>query len=115
MTTDMKFDSGKNLAAIPFQDFPDAIDELVKVCTFGANKYARASWKPVSNAAERYEDALGRHFLAQYREDIDPESKLYHKAHLAWNALATLQLEMEKEKQAKAMLEMAAKIGLQNE
>ena len=92
---DMKYDGGKNLAAIPFQDFPDAIEELVKVCTFGANKYERSSWKTVPNAATRYEDALGRHFLAQYKEDLDPESELYHKAHLAWNALATLQLMIE--------------------
>lgn len=96
MTKDMKFDGGKALAAIPFQDFPLAIQELVKVCTFGAKKYDRSSWRDVPNADVRYEDALARHFLAQYMEDVDPESGLYHKAHLAWNALATLEMELRK-------------------
>lgn len=96
MTKDMKFDGGKALAAIPFQDFPLAIQELVKVCTFGAQKYERSSWQDVPNADVRYEDALARHFLAQYMEDVDPESGLYHKAHLAWNALATLEMELRK-------------------
>jgi hypothetical protein len=96
---DMKYDGGKNLAAIPFQDFPDAINELVKVCTFGARKYARSSWKDVSEAEVRYEDALARHFLSQYVEAKDQESELYHKAHLAWNALATLQMMIKKDRQ----------------
>jgi hypothetical protein len=97
MTKDMKFDGGKALAAIPFQDFPLAIQELVKVCTFGAQKYDRSSWQDVANAEVRYEDALARHFLAQYIEDVDPESGLYHKAHLAWNALATLEMALREE------------------
>lgn len=96
---DMKYDGGKNLAAIPFQDFPDAINELVKVCSFGARKYERSSWKGVPNAEVRYEDALARHFLSSYVEEKDSESALYHKAHLAWNALATLQLLIERRKE----------------
>jgi hypothetical protein len=96
MTKDMKFDGGKVLAAIPFQDFPLAIRELVQVCTFGAQKYDRSSWSTVPNAEVRYEDALARHFLAQYTENLDQESGLYHKAHLAWNALATLEMELRK-------------------
>ena len=96
--TGMKYDGGKELAAIPFQDFNDALMEMIRVCTFGARKYARSSWKDVPDAATRYEDALARHFMAQYREDRDTESGLYHKAHLAWNALATLQLEIEKQR-----------------
>jgi hypothetical protein len=96
--TGMKYDGGKDLAAIPFQDFNDALMEMIRVCSFGARKYARSSWKDVPEAATRYEDALARHFMAQYREHKDEESGLYHKAHLAWNALATLQLEIERVK-----------------
>lgn len=91
----MKFDGGKQFASLPFLDFPDAMQELVKVSTFGANKYARHSWKTVPEAAMRYEDALARHFLKQYYEPLDDESGLAHKAHLAWNALATLQMAIE--------------------
>lgn len=96
--TDMKFDGGKLYASLPFLDFPDAIQELIKVSTFGANKYARHSWKDVSQADMRYEDALARHFLSQYFEAKDSESGISHKAHLAWNALATLQMQIDKEK-----------------
>ena len=92
----MKFDGGKLYASLPFLDFPDALQELVKVSTFGANKYARHSWKDVPDNLMRYEDALARHFLAQYFEDKDAESGISHKAHLAWNALATLQLSIDK-------------------
>lgn len=99
MSGGMKFDGGKAYASLPFLDFPDAIQELVKVSTFGANKYARHSWKGVDNAAMRYEDALARHFLASYFETLDPESGIAHKAHLAWNALATLQMAIERERQ----------------
>ena len=95
---DMKYDGGKPLAAIPFEDFNDAIKELIRVCTFGANKYARSSWKNVENAERRYKDAMARHFIDQFVEDKDEESGLYHKAHLAWNALAVLQLEIERKR-----------------
>jgi hypothetical protein len=95
MTADMKYDGGKMFASLPFLDFPDAIQELIKVSTFGANKYARHSWKVVPNAMMRYEDALARHFLSQFIEDKDAESGISHKAHLAWNALATLQMSIE--------------------
>lgn len=95
MSGGMKFDGGKLYASLPFLDFPDALQELVKVSTFGANKYARHSWKDVPDNLMRYEDALARHFLAQYFEDKDTESGISHKAHLAWNALATLQILKE--------------------
>lgn len=96
---DMKYDAGKLLAAIPFQDFPDAIRELIRVSTFGAHKYARGSWKTVPNGAVRYNDAMARHFIDdQAGVEVDEESGISHKAHLAWNALATLQLAIEKKK-----------------
>lgn len=95
----MKFDGGKGFASLPFLDFPDAIQELVKVSTFGANKYARHSWKTVPDASMRYEDALARHFLSQFIESKDSESGISHKAHLAWNALATLQMAIEAERE----------------
>lgn len=89
---DMKYDQGKLLANIPFEDFPDAIQELIKVCTFGAQKYERSSWKTVSNGRIRYNDARARHFLATGN---DSESNIDHLAHEAWNCLALLQLKIE--------------------
>ena len=96
---DMKFDGGKLLAHIIFEDFPDAIKEVVRVATFGAQKYARSSWKTVPNGLQRYTDAKARHFLESAAGvDLDDESGLDHLAHEAWNALATLQLKLEAKK-----------------
>lgn len=94
---DMKFDDGKVLAALPFEDFPHALNEVAKIGTFGAKKYARHSWKTVENAFTRYQDAAYRHRLAIHMGEVtDSESGLPHRAHLVWNELALLQLEMTK-------------------
>lgn len=95
---DYKKDAGKLLAAIPFEDFPDALRELFGVCTFGAEKYSRSSWKKVSGGETRYNDARARHFADSFREDLDPESGYHHLAHEAWNCLALLQMKLEAEK-----------------
>lgn len=92
---DMKFDGGKILAGIPFQDFPLALKAVAEVGTFGAKKYSRSSWKTVDNAMVRYTDAKFRHILEGEIDERDHESGLLHKAHEAWNALATLQLYIE--------------------
>ena len=101
MTTEkdrgMKYDGGKILAAIPVKDFNLAIKAVAEVGTFGANKYKRSSWKTVPDAALRYEDALVRHQLEKEEVDYDEESGLLHLAHMAWNALAILQLKLEEE------------------
>jgi hypothetical protein len=61
---------------------PYAIDDLAKVLTFGAEKYAPNSWRNVENALERYRAALLRHtFAIQRGELIDEESGLPHSAH----------------------------------
>lgn len=95
---EFKADAGKLLAAIPFQDFPDAFRELLKVCTFGAEKYERSSWKHVPDKEVRYADARARHFVSSFHETVDSESRISHLAHEAWNCLALLQLEIEKSK-----------------
>lgn len=94
---DLKYDGGKIMAAIPFQDFPDAIKDLCRVSTMGAEKYERHSWMEVPDKKVRYTDAFARHFLSSFHEDVDPESKISHLAHLAWNCLALLQMEYDNE------------------
>lgn len=90
----MKFDGGKVLAGILFEDFPEALMGIAEVATFGANKYARSSWQTVPNAKQRYTDALVRHMLAKAKGEVnDPESGLPHSYHIAWNTLAIIQLE----------------------
>jgi len=74
-----KFDGGKlEYGLLP----PYALQETVKVLTFGAQKYERNNWIHVDDANRRYFDALQRHLWAwKMGENIDPESGLHHLAH----------------------------------
>ena len=93
----MKFDAGKPMAGLMVADFANALLAVSEVTTFGAQKYAPRSWMTVPNARDRYNDALHRHLLmAAAGEKQDQESKLLHAAHVAWNALALLELEIRK-------------------
>lgn len=92
-STGMKYDGGKLLANILFEDFGNALTGVMEISTFGAKKYARNSWKTVPDALQRYKDAMVRHQLAMGRGEVyDDESHMLHAAHFAWNALATLEL-----------------------
>lgn len=93
----MKFDAGKPMAGLMVSDFANALLAVSEVTTFGAKKYAPRTWMTVPNARDRYNDALHRHLLmAAAGEKQDQESKLLHAAHVAWNALALLELEIRK-------------------
>ena len=71
-----------------------AIDELSKVLTFGAIKYAPNSWQEVENGLERYRAALLRHtFAIQRGELVDSESGLPHSAHAMCCAAFIVELE----------------------
>jgi hypothetical protein len=73
---------------------PIAIDELVKILTFGAKKYAPNSWQHVENGIERYRAALLRHTFAMQRGELfDPESGLPHSAHAMCCAAFIVELE----------------------
>lgn len=74
-----KFDGGKlRYGLIP----PLAMAEMVKVLTFGAEKYEPDNWKYVPESKRRYFDAMERHIWAwKMDEKIDPESGIHHLAH----------------------------------
>ena len=75
----------------------DAVEEIVKVYTMGAEKYAPNAWKDIPDAYDRYKAALLRHITAYDKgERLDKESGLSHLAHAAWNAIAILWLDMHK-------------------
>ena len=78
-TEGRKFDSDKlEYGLLP----PKALEETVRVLTFGAKKYARDNWIYVDDAKRRYFDALQRHIWAwKIGEQIDPESGIHHLAH----------------------------------
>lgn len=74
-----KFDGNKlEYGLLP----PFALEETVKVLTFGAQKYERDNWKRVPDSKRRYFDALQRHVWAwKQGEQFDPESGFHHLAH----------------------------------
>ena len=93
----VKYDAGK---APIFKGglayFPRAIEAVASVSAFGASKYAWNGWLSVPNGRERYTDAMVRHLIAEAKgEMVDPESGLFHDQHVAWNALARLELRLK--------------------
>ena len=91
-----KLDAGKTMAGV-LNDFALALMAVAEVGTFGAVKYTRGGWQVVPNAITRYNDAGWRHRLKARHEAVDPDSKLLHKAHEAWNILAELELILRKQ------------------
>ena len=77
----VKYDDSKTRwDLLPF----DAVEEIVKVLMYGANKYDDHNWRKVDNAEDRYFSACIRHLTAHQAGELrDPESGLYHLAHAA--------------------------------
>lgn len=86
-----KYDGGKpRWDLLPLS----TIEEVVKVLTFGANKYGDNNWQLVNEAQKRYFAALLRHLTAYQRgEKVDSESGLSHLAHAATNLVFLLHFE----------------------
>lgn len=75
------------------------IEMVVKVFHFGAKKYGENRWQNLPDAYNRYKGAMLRHLVAHEKgEVLDPESGLPHLAHMAWNALAILFVEIIRNK-----------------
>ena len=78
------------------------IEEIVKVYTAGAKKYAPNNWMHLENGYERYKAALFRHICEFERGNwLDADTGCIHLAQVAWNAIAMLHIEMEKRKENK--------------
>ena len=61
---------------------PLALEEVVRVLTFGAKKYERGNWQKVPESKRRYFDAMERHIWAWKKgEKLDTESGIHHLAH----------------------------------
>jgi len=76
-----KYDQGKlRWDLLPIAE----IEDIVKILTFGAAKYAPNNWQLVDNGTDRYYAALMRHLVAWRKgELIDPESGESHLSHAA--------------------------------
>lgn len=74
-----KFDGGKlQYGLLPVL----ALEQVVKVLTYGAEKYEPDNWKRVPDGHRRYFDAAQRH-IWEYKagEMVDSESGVNHLAH----------------------------------
>lgn len=94
-----KLDAGKPSVYRGLYDyFPRALMAVAKVSTRGAEKYSWKGWETVPDGIARYSDALGRHQLLESIEGPrDSDTGLLHKAQIAWNALAVLELYLQQE------------------
>ena len=94
-TVGMKYDSDK-----PRYDLEQvkATEEVIKVLTFGAAKYADNNWRIVDKARSRYLAAARRHMAAYSLSEVrDPESGLHHLAHAicCLNFILEIELDLE--------------------
>ncbi len=91
-----KNDLGKPLPYLVLSNFLPALQEVIKVGTFGAQKYTPNGWKHVPDGNVRYYEAAMRHILDDMKDpmSLDEDSKCYHLAQAIWNLLAVLTLEI---------------------
>lgn len=84
-TTGIKYDVGK----LRYDLLPaDGLEELVKVYTAGAVKYADRNWE-LGMSWSRILGSLMRHTWKFWRgETHDPETGCHHMAMACWNAMA---------------------------
>jgi hypothetical protein len=87
-----KLDAGKPRPGLVLAGFALALARVTDVGTYGAGKYSDNGWKEVTGGFERYTDAMLRHWLKEAHEMNDPDTEIQHAAHVAWNALARLEL-----------------------
>lgn len=94
-----KADANKVLPWLFFSGFANALEETAKVTTLGAKKYTPGGWATVPGGVERYMEAAMRHMVALGKgkvldDGIGGLGVTYHKAQVAWNILASLELEL---------------------
>lgn len=97
----IKFDTGKTKLSY----VPPEFDEIIQpICEYGAAKYGKDNWKSGFTDNDRVLDAALRHLAAHRKgEYLDPESKLPHIRHAAWNILAlSYYLDLEMREASKA-------------
>lgn len=93
-----KLDAGKApVMRGVIQYFPRALRAIAEVSEIGAEKYSWKGWEQVPDGVNRYSDALGRHLLDDAIAPYDTATGKLHKAHIAWNALAILEMILREE------------------
>ena len=95
MEESLKYDNEKlRWDLLPLED----IEDVVKVYTEGAKKYAPNSWQNLSDGYNRYKAAMFRHLLEYEKGNtIDEETGCLHLSQVVWNAIAMLHVSKNKE------------------
>ena len=74
----------------------DALEEIVRVYTYGLKEHSDYSWQKLSAFESRYFSAMMRHAADYKKGKRFDESGILVTAHLAWNAIALLWKEIQK-------------------
>ncbi len=95
-----KENKNKPQISLLFKQFPQALEAVAKCSEYGHEKYKEVdadylNYQRVEGGSNTYADAGLRHRLHQGN---DVESGLPHQYHVAWNALAELQLWINENK-----------------
>jgi hypothetical protein len=90
----VKTNKNKPQISLLFKQFPEALKAIAKCSEYGHEKYKETdtdylNFQRVEGGSKTYADASLRHRLEQGN---DLESGLPHQYHVAWNALAELQM-----------------------
>lgn len=94
----VKYNSNKPKLSMLFIQFPDALKAIVKCSEYGHEKYKEfdkdfLNFKKVEGGSKAFADSGLRHRI---EKGLD-ESGLPHQYHVAWNALAELQMWIEEQ------------------
>lgn len=86
----VKYDKSKPKLSLLFL-FGPALDALLAITEYGAQKYPDASnWQRVDDGEARYREAALRHLRSHCEgQEFDEESGKPHMYHFAWNAMAS--------------------------
>ena len=93
-----KLSAGKPKLSFAIDGFPTALKAVAAVGQFGHEEkgYGLDSWKTVPDGEKEYREARYRHQADIAKgEYLDSQSRYPHLFHVAWNALAELELHIQ--------------------
>lgn len=95
-----KLDAGKSPVFRGLLEyFPRACKAVADVSAKGAEKYTWKGWESVPDGINRYSDACARHITDMGIDGPYDRDGFLHRAQIAWNALAALELYLRQEDQ----------------
>lgn len=103
MEKGIKNDFKDNKVRMDLLPWPE-LEEVAKVLTAGAKKYAPNNWKKIENGYERYKSAMLRHLCEVEKGKVyDSDTGCLHVAQIAVNALFMLHFKLEELKTKEGM------------